>query len=214
MTMHPKDARFDRKECEHLIGAVAAELADPVSDATLPIEWCAGWEAAVKEHAEPLAEQLRMALAEIDRLGRLVTATRKVGESAIGGLQERFDIVREALRTRTAELDAITVARNQDRTEWVATYEAMRTELDALRCGDLGPYFDDELSAERHAAFDLHLTTCERCAAGLPVLMQQDAVVSQGFARRAAVVDAAVAWVRRGGTLAALTAAVNTLEDG
>ena len=168
MTMHPKDARFDRKECEHLIGAVAAELADPVSDATLPIEWCAGWEAAVKEHAEPLAEQLRMALAEID----------------------------------------------QDRTEWMTTYEAMRAELDALRCGDLGPYFDDELSAERHAAFDLHLTTCERCAAGLPVLMQQDAVVSQGFARRAAVVDAAVAWVRRGGTLAALTAAVNTLEDG
>lgn len=59
---------IDRRECEHLIGAVTAELADSTSDATLPVEWCAGWEAAVREHAAPLAEQLRLALAEIDRL--------------------------------------------------------------------------------------------------------------------------------------------------
>lgn len=104
--------------------------------------------------------------------------------------------------------------RDDDLIEAATTYEAMRAEIEVLRCGDLGEYFDGELSTERRDAFDRHLATCERCAAGLLGLMQQDAVVSQGFERRAAVVDAAVACVRRGGTLAALTAAVNAMEDG
>lgn len=165
---------IDRKECDHLIGAVAADLADTAPDPTLPTEWCGGWDAAVREHGEPLAEQLRLALAEIDAL-------------------------------------------TADHAEAVTTCEAMRTEIEILRCGDLGDYFDSELSPARRAAFAQHLATCERCASELHGIAQLDAH-TDGLraieARRRAVFDAAVAWRRGGGTIAEIAGAVDALEDG
>ncbi len=45
--------------------------------------------------------------------------------------------------------------------------------VNELRCGDLHAFFDDELSAERTAAFREHLTTCERCRDQHGGLMQE-----------------------------------------
>jgi hypothetical protein len=153
----------------------------------------------------------------IDDLGHATSAegdwlsktSRMMCETMLG---ER-DALRGKVREHAAEIEALTIARNTDRTEWIATYDTMRAEIEALRCGDLGAYFDGELSSERRDAFDRHLATCKTCAEGLLGLMQQSAIVSDVVERRDAVVAAAIAWVRAGGTLAALHAAVNAIEE-
>jgi len=76
------------------------------------------------------------------------------------------------------ELKAQLVARNADRTEWMTTYEAMRAEIESLRCGDLGPFHDGELSSERAAAFRLHLGRCSECAAELLTIVSNAAHLS------------------------------------
>lgn len=61
-----------------------------------------------------IADQLEAALAETDRLKTVVD----VGDLLAGRL--------------LAERDALAVARNTDRTEWMATYATMRAEIDRL----------------------------------------------------------------------------------
>lgn len=160
---------IDRRECEHLIGAIAIDLADADPDPTLPTEWCDGWGAAVREHGEPLAEQLRLALAEIDRLDHIVTRLREQDERRAAS-EARLD----------SELSALIVARNADRTEWMTTYETMRALIDEHRHEDVGPFADGELSPERAAGFRLHLATCEACEAALLGILQQSAILSMG----------------------------------
>jgi hypothetical protein len=87
-----------------------------------------------------------------------------------------IDARRVALRdAMIARLDA---AREADADEAAATYNALRLELETLRCGDLGPFFDDELPPERAEAFRLHLGTCETCQRDLEGHMQLDARLS------------------------------------
>jgi hypothetical protein len=76
-----------------------------------------------------------------------------------------------ALRMAIAQIDALTVARNADRTEWMTTYETLRAELEALRCNDLDAFHDGELPEVRAAAFRLHLASCSTCEVGLQDLM-------------------------------------------
>jgi hypothetical protein len=94
---------------------------------------------------------------------------------AIARTRSNLRAMADQLEAALAEIDRLTVARNADRTEWMTTYATMRAEIKALRCGDLGPYFGGRLSAERAAAFQLHLATCAACAAGLLDLMQLEA---------------------------------------
>ena len=128
-----------------------------------PAEGCVGclgrWDRALAEDRLQFmhgmeAAALRMAIAEIDRL----TAVVDVGDQLAGRL--------------LAERDALTVARNSDRTEWMTTYATMHAELEALRCGDLDAFHDGELDDGRRAAFQLHLGACEACQAGLESRMQ------------------------------------------
>lgn len=72
-----------------------------------------------------MADQLEAARAEVERLGKLVAATRKVGESSVGGMQERFDVVRDALQSCTierdaarAEADQLRAAHERDLAQW------------------------------------------------------------------------------------------------
>src|SRR4051812_250293 len=88
-----------------------------------------------------------------------------------GGAPTEAAVIAELRR----EVEALTVARNADRTEWMTTYATMRAELEALRCGDLGLFFDRQLSPDRAAAFRIHLATCTRCDAGLLDLAQSKA---------------------------------------
>lgn len=98
---------LDRKECEHLIGAVAADLADTAPDRTLPVEWCKGWDAALREHAEPLAEQLKAAIAEIDRL-------RSAGHRAVDDWSNQREAdLDEAAETYQAMVDLVAHVGNQ-----------------------------------------------------------------------------------------------------
>lgn len=77
---------------------------------------------------------------------------------------------REAYRT-------LAMQRRADLDEAAETYETQRVEIEALRCSDLGAYFDGELSPGRRDAFEEHLTRCRRCADGLVGLMQETAIV-------------------------------------
>lgn len=67
---------------------------------------------------------------------------------------------------------ALAFQRLDDLAEAAMTYAAMRTEIEALRCGDLVPFQDGELSPERHAAFRDHLTRCPTCERELERHMQ------------------------------------------
>lgn len=78
----------------------------------------------------------------------------------------------------TAERDALTVARNADRTEWMTTYETMRAEIEVLRCSDLDAFYAGELAPPRADAFRLHLATCPACQSGLRGLMVLGAIAS------------------------------------
>lgn len=142
---------------------------------------------------------------------------RAMAETVLAGMH---GIEAATLRMAIAEIDGLVDVlvgerrhRAADLAEWRATYEAMRAEIDALRCGDLAPYFDGELSAERRDAFCAHLARCKACEAGLLGLMQQDAVVSSGIDRGKAVIDAAVAWVTADGPIGAVIDAVNALDE-
>ena len=61
-----------------------------------------------------------------------------------------------ALRYATAEID-------QREREATVTFEAMRAEIEVLRCGDLVPFVDGELAPGRAEAYRIHLGGCEVC---------------------------------------------------
>lgn len=112
---------------------------------------------------------------------RLATWARELAHApaltaATVALRVRMSAVAGQLDAAVAELEALTIARNADRSEWMTTYATMRAEIEALRCGDLGAFFDGELSPERADAFRLHLGTCSKCEAGLHGLMQERVV--------------------------------------
>lgn len=161
------------------------------------------------------ADERGSAVAE--RLGAVVEVSQLAARCE--GLEGMLGSERDAgaLRTRIRNLRARNEhERAADLDEQSATYATMRAQIEALRCGDLDAFHDGELSPERAAAFRLHLATCAACEAGLLSLMRLDvnlAGMADVGVRRRAVFDAAVAWVTAGGTLAALTAAVNAMED-
>lgn len=66
--------------------------------------------------------------------------------------------------------------RLDDMAEAASTYDALRAEVESLRCGDLHSYFDGLLSTERRDAFDDHLGRCETCQTRLLGLMRETAI--------------------------------------
>ena len=140
-------------------------------DHASPVDDCCGcagrWDRAMAERSIETYDitgiaraTLRMAIAEIDRLSAVVG----VGDQLAGRL--------------LAERDALIVARNADRTEWMTTYATMRAEIEALRCGDLDAFHDGELAPDRAERFRTHLATCEACQAGLQDLVVLAAIAS------------------------------------
>lgn len=86
----------------------------------------------------------------------------------------RLHAKRVALRdARILELEG---QREADLDETAATYEAMRREIDALRCGDVADFHEGELSPDRRAAFQAHLPTCRDCRDTLGGFMRLDAM--------------------------------------
>lgn len=192
----------------------------------------AQWERDVVLQRQPAAGQ---ALREIDRLNTrrdadvaewLATYEAMRAEidrltgappnwSHAEALQQRDAMIAANVeaQARIAELVAEVAASEAIEVQLAAKIGELHVEIEALRCNDLGTYFAGELSPERHEAFCAHLARCAACEPGLLELMQQEAIVSSGIDRGKAVIDAAVAWVRAGGTLAALAAAVNAMEE-
>lgn len=84
-------------------------------------------------------------------------------------------ITAAAIRVAIAEIDRLDALRGADAVEAAANHAAAIAEIEALRCGDLGWYFDGQLSTERRDAFDRHLATCTTCADGLLGLMHEAA---------------------------------------
>lgn len=81
---------------------------------------------------------------------------------------------------RAEEYGRNEVQRANDTTDYVVAERDARISqlerlVDTLRCGDLGLFFDQQLSPDRAAAFRLHLATCTRCDAGLLDLAQSEA---------------------------------------
>lgn len=96
--------------------------------------------------------------------------------SAIARTRNNLRAVADQLEAARAEVEALTVARNADRTEWMTTYEAMRAEIEALRCGadrsvtiadeafGLGPVepLDATLSRIERGIFEQHKLIAEQ----------------------------------------------------
>jgi hypothetical protein len=89
-----------------------------------------------------------------------------------------YRVMADQLEAARTEIEALTVARNADRTEWMTTYAAMRAELEALRCYDLEPFFAGELKPGRAERFRVHLADCAPCQSGLHDLVQLKAIAS------------------------------------
>ena len=151
--------------------------------------------------------------AEVVRL--IVRARKRYAATGVVGTADALDMA-DQLAAARAEIEALTVAHNADRTEWMTTYEAMRAEntrlteelahatcadgdwlskasrrmcetvmgdrdalrakvreleelVEALRCGDLGPFYDGELAPDRAAAFREHIARCKDCQADMRV---------------------------------------------
>ena len=62
---------------------------------------------------------------------------------------------------------------------WRRKHDKLAVEIEALRCGDLVPFADGELSTERAAAFRDHLATCTACERELETQMQLSARMSE-----------------------------------
>lgn len=91
---------------------------------------------------------------------------------AIARTRNNLRAMADQLEAARAEINALAVARNQDRTEWMTTYATMRAEIEILRCGDVDAYFHGELSPERRAAFEPHLGRCATCQSEIDALLQ------------------------------------------
>lgn len=59
-----------------------------------------------------------------------------------------------AIRGRETELEALTAAMDADRAETMATYETMRAEIEALRCGHLAHCVECQRDGVGHAQLD------------------------------------------------------------
>lgn len=104
-----------------------------------------------------IADHLVAARSEIDRL-RHIGAERLAQNERLCREIERLDLIREA-----------------DAVEAAANHTAALAEIEALRCGDLVPFQDGELSSARAEAFRVHLGSCADCRTGLEELVKLDA---------------------------------------
>lgn len=84
-----------------------------------------------------------------------------------------------AWRKRALAALELAEARGKHIAELEAALTRAVTELEQLRCGDLGAFFDGELPADRAAMFRDHLARCQRCQAGGRGLAQEAAVTSE-----------------------------------
>lgn len=137
--------------------------------------------ASVGDRAHIAAASPPVVLALIAKIRSLrieLAATRRMADAASLELSNARVAHQEEIGLAAEVELRLVEAREADAAEAAAVYEAMRAEVDALRCGDLDAYRDGELSEERRAAFEAHLVGCKACEAGLLDWMQIEGVAS------------------------------------
>lgn len=134
--------------------ALIAELRAKLEQAGNEVE---GWQQRARE-ALNLCEQAQSELAE------LRCATAADAEQADAANEPRASSFWHAMwKERTRQRD------EQDR-----RIAALEREVEQLRCGDLMPFHDGDLSPERHSAFKAHLGRCAECQRDLVACGQLD----------------------------------------
>ncbi len=118
---------LDRAEAEHLIAAVATDRGEP-GDVAAPEEWCDGWDAALREYGEPLAAELRSAIAKIVTLDDEIAAWRRWRKEALWPVREARDAARWSADVLRRTLKAALEQRDGLRTE----LRAVTSDRDAL----------------------------------------------------------------------------------
>ena len=114
--------------------------------------------------AATLAAGLRAAIAEIDQREREATVTIEAMRADAARHAEAVDGEHaDGTACLECEVRMLRSSREADLAEAAATYEAMRAEIEALRCGDLVAFVDGELEPGRADAFRLHLGGCAIC---------------------------------------------------
>lgn len=176
--------RFDRDEADRLIAedmdgneAAAMQAALDEIDRLGTALWQASTSASVRGEAvesmrrqrEADADEVALTFeamsANIARMGGEIERLRGDARIVFGSLAETFRCMQQVLDI--AQLP-IRIVREDGNRDPIGAVRALVKLIDELRCGDLVPFTDGELSPERADGFRDHLTRCETCRRELP----------------------------------------------